>query len=109
YATGSSTDVTTNHQSGICLMGGATESDPAMVWFLNKADGGDVVVLRASGSNGYNNYFYSELGVTINSVTTFVIHNAAGAIDPYVLQKVTNAEAIWFAGGDQFNYVNYFK
>uniref|UniRef100_UPI004048EEE4 T9SS type A sorting domain-containing protein n=1 Tax=Gelidibacter sp. TaxID=2018083 RepID=UPI004048EEE4 len=109
YATGSSTDVTTNHQSGICLMGGATESDPAMVWFLNKADGGDVVVLRASGSSGYNNYFYSELGVTINSVTTFVIHNAAGAIDPYVLQKVANAEAIWFAGGDQFNYINFFK
>lgn len=109
YATGSSTDVITNHQPGICLMGGATESDPAMVWFLNKANGGDVVVLRASGSNGYNNYFYSELGVTINSVTTFVIHNAAGAIDPYVLQKVANAEAIWFAGGDQFNYVNFFK
>ncbi len=109
YLTGSAIDVTTNHQQGICLMGGATEKDEAMVWFLNKADGGDVVVLRASGSNGYNNYFYSQLGVTINSVRTFVINNVAGATDPYVLQSVANSEAIWFAGGDQYDYVSLFK
>jgi cyanophycinase-like exopeptidase len=109
YTTGSSTDVTTNHEFGICMMGGASENDDAMIWFLNKANEGDVVVLRASGSDGYNNYFYSDLGVTINSVTTFVIHNEAGATDSYVLQKVANAEAIWFAGGDQFDYVSYFK
>ena len=109
YATGSSTDVNTNHASGVCLMGGASENDNAMIWFLEKANGGDVVVLRASGSDGYNNYMYSELGVTVNSVITFVIHNEAGALDPYVLQKVANAEAIWFAGGDQFDYVSFFK
>lgn len=109
YLTGSATDVSTDHQPGICLMGGAAEKDQAMVWFLNKADGGDVVVLRASGSNGYNDYFYTDLGVTINSVRTFVIHNQAGATDPYVLQSVANAEAIWFAGGDQYDYVTLFK
>lgn len=109
YQTGSTVDVTTNHEPGVCLMGGASEQDDAMIWFLNKANGGDVVVLRASGSNGYNDYFYTQLGVTLNSVTTFVIYNEAGATDPYVLQKVTEAEAIWFAGGDQYDYVSYFK
>ncbi|MDG5491735.1 T9SS type A sorting domain-containing protein [Psychroserpens sp. SPM9] len=109
YATGSATDVVTNHEFGICMMGGASENDDAMTWFLEKANGGDVVVLRASGSDGYNDYMYSELGVTINSVTTFVIHNASGALQPYVLEKVANAEAIWFAGGDQYDYVSYFK
>jgi cyanophycinase-like exopeptidase len=109
YQTGSTTDASTNHEQGVCLMGGASEQEDAMIWFLNKANGGDVVVLRASGSDGYNNYFYTDLGVTINSVTTFVIDNAAGAIDPYVLQRVANAEAIWFAGGDQYDYVSYFK
>ncbi|MFK7782736.1 T9SS type A sorting domain-containing protein [Psychroserpens sp.] len=109
YATGSSVDAETNHEFGICLMGGASENDDAMVWFLNKANGGDVVVLRASGSDGYNDYFFTDLGVTLNSVTTFVIDNEAGATDSYVLQKVANAEAIWFAGGDQFDYVSYFK
>ena len=109
YATGSSTDIDTNHEFGICMMGGASENDDAMIWFLNKANEGDVVVLRASGSDGYNDYFYTDLGVTINSVTTFVINNEAGATDAYVLQKVANAEAIWFAGGDQFDYVSFFK
>lgn len=109
YLTGNTTDVTTNQQQGICLMGGAAEKDEAMVWFLNKADGGDVVVLRASGSDGYNDYFYTDLGVTINSVRTFVIANVAGATDSYVLQSVANAEAIWFAGGDQYDYVSLFR
>lgn len=109
YFTGNPVDVNTNHQFGICLMGGASESDEAMIWFLEKADGGDILVLRASGSDGYNDYFYSELGVNVNSVESIVIHNADGAIDPYVLQKVAQAEAIWFAGGNQWNYVNYFK
>ena len=109
YLTGNVVDMTTNHQSGICMMGGSSEQDDAMAWFLTQADGGDVVVLRASGDDGYNNYFYSSLGISINSVRTFVIHSEAGAIDPYVLEKVANAEAIWFAGGDQFDYVSYFK
>jgi len=53
YFTGNSTDVATTPLGGLCLMGGATESDPAMVWFLERASGGDVLVLRASGSDGY--------------------------------------------------------
>ena len=109
YLTGNSTDMNVNPDFGICLMGGATESDTAMQWFLNRANGGDVVVLRASGSDGYNDYFYTQLGVTINSVRTFVINNEAGATDPYVVDSVEKAEAIWFAGGDQYNYVSYFK
>ena len=75
YFTGNANDVNTNHEFGVCLMGGASENDNAMIWFLNKANGGDDVVLRASGSDGYNDYFYSDLGVSINSVTTFVIDN----------------------------------
>ena len=109
YKTGSTTDAVISPEAGICLMGGASESDEAMVWFLNKANGGDVVVLRASGSDGYNNYFYSELGVAINSVRTFVIDSEEGATSTYVLDKVEKAEAIWFAGGDQYDYVTYFK
>ena len=109
YTTGSTLDVDTGHAFGICMMGGASESDEAMVWFLNKTNGGDVVVLRASGSDGYNNYMYSELGVTINSVTTFVIHNENGATDPHVLDVVSKAEGIWFAGGDQYDYASFFK
>ncbi len=109
YFTGNATDVSPQTTFGVCMMGGATEHDNAMRWLLEKANGGDVVVIRSTGSNGYNNYLYSQLGVTVNSVETLVITSAAGATDPYVLNKVANAELIWFAGGDQYNYVSYFK
>jgi cyanophycinase-like exopeptidase len=109
YFTGNTTNISTITTPGICLMGGATESDNAMKWMLQRANGGDVLVLRCSGSNGYNNYLYSGLGINVNSVETLVISSIAGATNAYVLDKVANAEMIWFAGGDQSLYVNYFK
>jgi cyanophycinase-like exopeptidase len=102
-------DVETQPEFGICLMGGAGESDEAMTWFLERANGGDVVVLRASGSDGYNDYMYSDLGVTINSVETIVFNSAEASNDPYVIEKLNNAEAIWMAGGDQYDYIEYWK
>lgn len=109
FFTGSTADISTNPEFGICLMGGANENDNAMQWFLNLADGGDVLVIRTSGSDGYNDYMFNQLGVSINSVETIRIDQAQGSTDPYVLQKISQAEAIWFAGGDQADYVNFFK
>lgn len=90
-------------------MGGATEDDNAMKWFLQRANGGDVLVLRTSGSNGYNSYLYSDLGIPVNSVETIVCHNSAASSEPYVMQKIQQAEAIWFAGGDQWNYITFWR
>ena len=109
FFTGNTTNITTSPLAGTCLMGGATENDNAMKWLLQRANGGDVVVLRTSGGSGYNNYFFSQLGIAVNSVETLLITSAAGAVNPYVLDKVSKAEMIWFAGGDQANYVNFFK
>lgn len=109
YFTGNSADTITSPLGGICLMGGASEDDEAMKWFLHKANGGDVLVLRASGSDGYNDYFYSDLGVDLNSVETIVCNSAAASTDEYVLDKIAKAEAIWFAGGDQWDYVSYWR
>ena len=109
YFTGDTIDVNTNADYGICLMGGSTEDDRAMKWFLEKANGGDIIVIRTSGSDGYNDYFFSELGVEVNSVETIVFNNDDAANDLYVLQQIANAEAIWIAGGDQSVYINYWK
>ncbi|MFB0904906.1 MAG: T9SS type A sorting domain-containing protein [Nonlabens sp.] len=109
YKTGSSTDLVTNPAGGVCLMGGATEDDNAMRWFLQRANGGDIVVLRASGSDGYNTYLYTTLNSSVNSVETIVCHTAAASHDAYVIQKINQAEAIWFAGGDQWDYVSQFR
>ena len=109
YFIGDVNDVTTVSQYGICLMGGATEDDNAMNWFLNKSGGGDIVVIRSTGTNGYNSYFFSGLGVTVNSVETIVINSVAAANDPYVRQQLRNAEAVFIAGGNQFDYISYWK
>lgn len=109
YFTGNSTDTITNPLGGICMMGGASEQDNAMKWFLERANGGDVVVLRTSGSNGYNNYFYSQLGIGINSVETIVCLNQNSGEDNYIIDKINKAEAIWFAGGDQWDYIRFWR
>jgi len=109
YYTGNPNDIVTNPLGGICLMGGATEDDNAMKWFLQRANGGDVLVLRTTGSNGYNNYLYSTLGIPVNSVETIVCNNASASFEPYVIQKIQQAEAIWFAGGDQWTYISYWR
>lgn len=109
YHTGSMTDAAVNANGGICLMGGASENDNAMIWFLNRANGGDVLVLRTSGSDGYNNYMYSTLGVTLNSVETIVCNSAAASNEAYLIDKIGKAEAIWFAGGDQWDYISFWR
>lgn len=109
YFTGDTADVTPATQFGLCLMGGATEEDHAMRWFLQKSGGGDVLVLRTAGTNGYNAYLYSQLGVSVNSVETILFNNASASYDPYVLRRIATAEAIFIAGGDQSTYANYWR
>jgi cyanophycinase-like exopeptidase len=109
YFLGNVSDVVTSPKGGVCLMGGATEHDEAMKWFLQQADGGDVLVLRATGSNGYNDYMLNQLGISINSVETIVCNNANASQDAYLQQKINQAEAIWFAGGDQWTYISYWR
>lgn len=109
YIVGDTSDVSTPCQYRITLMGGAAEHDSASKWFLRGAGGGDVLVLRTSGSDGYNNYFYSGLGVAVNSVETIVMHNATAAYEPYIVNRIKKAEAIWFAGGNQWDYVSFWN
>jgi len=109
YFLGNSQDASTSPTGGICLMGGATENDEAMKWFLQRADGGDILVIRASGSDGYNDYLLNQLGVTINSVETIVFNDATASDETYIHQRINQAEGIWIAGGDQWNYVSYWR
>ena len=109
FRTGNNQSINSSPLGGICLMGGATENDNAMRWFLERASGGDVLVLRTSGSDGYNAYFYSDLGVTINSVETIVCNSAAASQESYLHQRIQEAEAIWFAGGDQWEYISFWR
>ncbi len=109
YFTGDTADLEAVPTPGYVLMGGSVENDSAMVWWLNRADGGDVLVIRTSGSSGYNNYLYSELGVSVNSVETIKFNSRDASFDPYVIRRIKECDALWIAGGDQGIYTNYWK
>ncbi|CAF0941633.1 unnamed protein product [Rotaria sordida] len=100
-------DVNTTTVGGTVLVGGGEDVDQAFQWMIQKAGGGDFVVLRASGTDAYNSYIY-KLG-SINSVETLLIDSRTLANDPQVERTILNAEAIFIAGGDQADYVNFWK
>lgn len=90
--------------SGLVLMGGGTDVDAAFQWMCKRAGGGDFVVIRASGADGYNQYV-QKLCPQMDSVETLLITTVEGANSDYVRDRIRNAEALWIAGGDQSRYV----
>jgi cyanophycinase-like exopeptidase len=109
YRTGADTNIVTTPEFGILLAGGRNDNNNGMRWLTQKANGGDVVVLRANDSDGYNDYIYSQLGATVNSVTTIVITSSAQAGSEEVCKAVRDAEMVFIAGGNQWNYYNHWK
>ena len=93
----STSDVNTACTAGTVLMGGGADVDAAFTWMINKSGGGDFVVIRATGTNAYNNYIYG-LG-SANSVETFLINSITLANDSAIVQTIRKAEAVFFAGG----------
>jgi len=92
----------------LVLMGGGAENDEASNLFLDAAQGGDVIVLRASGSvYTYINYFHFHLlpAVKPSSVNTILTTVPQLGGDESVLCRLRYAEAIWLAGGDQWDYL----
>jgi cyanophycinase len=115
YLTGSAADVRPKlHGPAYHLQGGGTDVAAALQWMIDRVRGCekcetklDVVVLRASGADGYNDFIYKMNGV--DSVETLVIKAREDADTPAVGETVERAEVVFFAGGDQCNYVKYFK
>jgi cyanophycinase len=104
---GSTADKVTTTTGGFVLMGGGIDVDTAMQWMINKSGGGDVVVLRSTGTNAYNSYLYG-LG-TVNSVQTLLINTTTEGDNACVGETIKHAEMVFIAGGNQQNYVDYFK
>ncbi len=105
--TGSTADKVATTSGGMVLMGGGTDVDAAIQWMIGKSGGGDVVVLRSTGTNAYNSYIYG-LG-TVNSVQTLLIDSVAEGDNACVAETIKHAEMVFIAGGNQQNYIDYFK
>lgn len=95
-------------EQALLLVGGGDWDREAFRWFAGKAGHGHVVVIAASGSAEDNDEFYREVG-GLASVQTIVFHDRAAAFDRRVLGILRRADGIFIAGGDQSNYVRYWK
>lgn len=108
YVAGNAGNVTTPTAGGLVLMGGGTDVDDAFRWMIQKSGGGDFVVIRATGTDAYNPYVFRDLG-GVDSAETLLIKSRSDAAHPFVVNKIRNAEALFIAGGDQNNYVSFWK
>ena len=109
HLTGNPADaVPARTEGALLLMGGGGDVDEAFRWFIARAGGGDIVILRASGSIAYHDYIFKTLG-GVDSVETLVFHDRRAASDPRVLEILARADGIFLAGGDQSRYVNFWK
>src|SRR5438045_3312554 len=108
FRVGNANDVTTTSTGGTVLMGGGTDVDAAFQWMCGRSGNGDFLVIRATGTDAYNPYI-QQLCPNENSASKLIIPNRAAASDPFVINAIQSAEALWIAGGDQSNYINYWK
>src|SRR5712671_4181456 len=105
---GNPIDIAATTTPGTVLMGGGTDVDAAFQWMCARSGGGDFLVIRATGTDAYNPYI-QQLCPNENSVATLIIPNRTDASDPFVISTIQSAEALWIAGGDQSNYINFWK
>jgi beta-aspartyl-peptidase (threonine type) len=102
-------------QFGLALMGGGGSVDAAFKFIADRAGHGHIVILRAVSDNSfdpddgdYGKKFVAEWGPAA-SAETIVFKNRNASSDPRVVKALQNADGIFLAGGDQANYVRYWK
>lgn len=111
FRSGNEADSTAKPRGGFALMGGGLQQDAAFKFLCERANGGDFLVLRANTEDGYAKQVNEELKkiCPLNSVGTIVFSEREDSDDPKVVQLIDQAEAIFFAGGDQSNYVRFWQ
>ncbi len=115
YLTGNAADAVASLTGPVHdLGGGGLDVDAAIQWMIDQVRGCtacstkiDVVILRVTGSDGYNSAVAAMSGV--DSVETLVITASKDANTAAVESTIKNAEVVFFAGGDQCDYVRLFK
>jgi cyanophycinase len=95
-------------QPGLMLVGGGDWPYDAVRWMSARMGHGHLVVLRASGDVEAQEEWYREIG-GIASARTFVFTDRRAASDPRVLDAIREADGVFIAGGDQANYVRFWK
>ena len=100
---------------GLALMGGGGAVDAAYRFIAKHAGGGHILILRAvsddsfdPGDGDYGKSFAGKWGPVV-SAETIVFHSRKAAFDARVIAALRNADGVFIAGGDQGNYIRYWK
>ena len=92
----------------VMLIGGAESGkegeNAATEWFLNRADGGDYLVLRFGKVGKQAEWICDNYKSLVSSAAELAINTKEAADDPDVEQYIRDAEALFIAGGDQNAY-----
>ncbi|HEY4137204.1 MAG TPA: cyanophycinase [Casimicrobiaceae bacterium] len=102
-------------EGGVVLFGGGGRVDAGFRYIAKRAGGGHIVILRAVSDDSYDptdgdygESFAKDWGPVV-SAETIVFHNRDASSDPRVVEALKNADGIFLAGGDQANYIRYWK
>jgi cyanophycinase len=111
---GDTSDYRTNSERLYLLLGGGKNELKGFSTFLRAANGGDVLVISAKSkiNHRYTHDLWNmaeSLGIKIDSVETLSLLNRKAAEDEFVINKIKNAESIFFTGGNQAKYIERIK
>src|SRR5277367_5943513 len=110
FRAGNAADSTATPRGGFALMGGG-EQDPALKNLCERANGGDFLILRANTEDDYAQKINEEIRALcpLNSAATIVFSERDDSDDPKLIERISQAEAIFIAGGDQSNYLRFWQ
>jgi cyanophycinase len=99
FRIGNKDDIQTKPAAGTAMMGGGDDLDDAFRWLCNKGNGGDFLILRATGDDDYNSYVNGLC--KLNSVATLILPNREAAQDPELHSELEGHSG---SGSDQREY-----
>ncbi|MFO7526046.1 MAG: cyanophycinase, partial [Ignavibacteriaceae bacterium] len=99
-------------QGYVCAIGGGSEnynswSDAPYSWIVQKADSGKIIILGTSSATTWLPNYFMSLGADTAYNKTISSFAAADLQETY--NELITAKAIFIRGGDQWNYVRYWK
>jgi cyanophycinase len=111
FRLGNAADSVAISRPGLALMGGGADQQRAFQFLCERANGGDFLILRANTDEAYAQQVNAEIKALcpLNSVSTIIFFSRDDSDDPRVSEIIEHAETIFFAGGDQANYVRFWQ
>jgi cyanophycinase len=111
FRSGNAADSPAKPRAGFALMGGGAKQEPAFRFLCERTNGGDLLILRANTDDADAKEENEDIRklCPLNSVATIVFAGRDDSDDPKIVELIEHAESIFFAGGDQSNYVRFWQ